>query len=143
MNRFNLILAIVFGVFTSNYSQELSKLKASEVPEKVKASFKSDYPYAKNVLWEKNGNNFEAEYHENRAVLISPEGVILADKNDILPKNLPEAILNFMRDNENNEKVTKSQRVIYTDGTVSFLVLTKKFMYKFDTKAKLLSKDPI
>jgi hypothetical protein len=120
-------------------------IKEKDVPQIVVDAFNKDYPYGhdQNVTWGKNKENYEAEYGSDRAVLIAPTGKIIANKNAILTKNLPEAILNYFRDVEKTEKLVEAERVIMVeDGAVFFLVVTKNHFYKFDTLGKLISNEP-
>jgi hypothetical protein len=142
MKKIHLVAILLLGSFLKVQGQVVD-IKQSEVPKVVVDSFYKYFPNAnKEVQWEKEGDNYEVIYEETRAALLSPDGTLIANNNAIMPENLPESILNYFRENEPKERILSAQReIMQADGSVFFLVITKKSMYKFNPLGKLISKD--
>ena len=75
------LTAILFAVTSITFAQEKGENENSEhidVPAKVKAALQQKYPEAKNVGWEKENGNYEANWGgksgEDNSVQFTPSG---------------------------------------------------------------------
>ena len=72
--RKSVIIVVALVLSTIAFAQ---KVKATKVPEIVTKSLISKYPNAKNVKWDKEENNYEASFENNKtesSVLFNSNG---------------------------------------------------------------------
>ncbi|WP_276498725.1 PepSY-like domain-containing protein [Pontibacter litorisediminis] len=85
-------LAVVGASVIAAQAQDVP---AKEVPEAVKSALTQKYANATDLEWEKDGNNYEADFDVDRidyAAMIDPSGKILMTKRDVMEKDLPQGI---------------------------------------------------
>ena len=78
----------------------LFKTKIKSLPKKVKLALETNFPDALNVEWEHKKNGFEAIFYLNETEhisLFSPDGVILENKKNLWPNEIPENIATICR----------------------------------------------
>lgn len=82
-----------------------NELKLSDIPSVVENTFKSNFPYAKDVEWETYGENFEVDFELKKtdyAARIDNAGNLLEYKYEIEKNTLPPAIISKMKTNFSN-----------------------------------------
>ncbi|GAA4434386.1 hypothetical protein GCM10023188_25260 [Pontibacter saemangeumensis] len=70
-------------------------IKEKEVPQAVTSALAQKYAGATNAEWEKEGDNYEAEFRVERTehtVLLNPSGEVLVAKSDVPLNDLPQPI---------------------------------------------------
>ena len=85
MKKSILVLAMAFIALAAN----AQKVKEGDVPPAIKASFTRAHPNCKVDKWEKEGNNYEAEFTENKIECSSdfgPNGQVLETESEIVSK---------------------------------------------------------
>ena len=88
MKKITLIFILGLGV-SCGYAQ---KVKESEVPQAVKTAFAKAYPKAKDVKWDKEGNDYEASFDINKSdasVLFASNGTVKEVETEIEQNQLP------------------------------------------------------
>jgi len=59
------LAAILFALSSTSFAQENENNEHMSVPAKVKSALKQKYPEARNVGWEKENGNYEANWAVN------------------------------------------------------------------------------
>lgn len=119
-------------------------LKDADVPADVKAGFAKEFPKAKAKKWEKEGNNYEAEYMigkvENTAIF-DAKGSLVATEVDIDPSTLPQAIKDYVTQNMKDKKIKEAAKISYKSGSINYEAEVDGVDYIFDDKGTLISKE--
>jgi len=92
------------------------------VPSVVQNALRLAYPAVTAVDWERNGNNYEAEFDSGGkeiSVLLSGKGELLMQKEDVQPQHIPSPIHNLIASAysgyviEEAEKISRGSTVYY------------------------------
>lgn len=137
--RKSVIIVVALVLSTIAFAQ---KVKATKVPEIVSKSLLSKYPYAKNVKWDKEENNYEASFESNKienSVLFNANGKIIETEVEITAAQLPKSILNYIGKNYKDQKVKEAAKIISDKGIVTYEAEIKGKDLLFDENGKLLS----
>ena len=132
-----IVVTLVFS--TIAFAQ---KVKATKVPEIVTKSLISKYPNAKNVKWDKEENNYEASFENNKtenSVLFNSNGKIIETEVEISTAQLPKSILSYLSKNYKDQKVKEAAKIISEKGIVTYEAEIKGKDLLFDENGKLLS----
>lgn len=130
-------LAIVF--FSCNASAQ--KLKSADVPAAVKASFEKAYPAVKDVDWEKEGENYEAEFEVNKqetSVVYNAAGTLLETETEISTSALPSAAVAYVAQNYPKEKIKEAAKITAADGTITYEAELRDRDLIFDANGQFL-----
>src|SRR4051794_13638353 len=88
---------ITFALATCiGFSGYTQKIQEKAVPEAVVKAFKTKYPSAKEVKWEKEQANFEAEFEMKEvsmSAVFNPSGDFIEVESQMDKKMLPKSIL--------------------------------------------------
>lgn len=110
--------ALLFSCFIS--AQNISE---KEVPNIVKSTFLISYPDQTNVKWEKEKENYEANFKTGktaRAMLLDSNGNILETEEEISVKKLPANALAYIQKTYKNKKIKEAARITNAQGVVTF-----------------------
>ena len=89
---------ILFALFFSGsaiLATNAQDIKEKDVPQAVTSALTQKYTGITNTEWEREGDNFEAEFDREgteHTVLLNPSGEILMTKSDVLLNDLPQPI---------------------------------------------------
>lgn len=120
-----LVIAGVIGILTSCSKEKQSvdnqnaSINNNGIPENVLKTFNQNYPEAKNVEWEMEGNNYEAVYTENnleRSIVYNKEGVIILTESQINTTELSENIKNYINENYPASEIEKAEKEDSNEG---------------------------
>jgi hypothetical protein len=92
------------------------KVKESDVPSVVKDGFKQSYKDAKEVKWEKEGANFEAEFEvgeTDQSVVLDATGNIIETEIEIKIGELPLAVKDYVAKNYKDNKIKEATKITY------------------------------
>ena len=134
-----MIIAFVIGMSYAN----AQKIKKSEVPATVNASFAKKYPDIKSVKWEKEGLNYEAAFDLKKvetSVLIDTTGSILETESEIKINELPKPVVDFVAKNLYGQKIKAGSKIIDTKGVVTYEAAVGKRDYIFDANGQFIKK---
>lgn len=137
--RKSVIILIALVLSTIAFAQ---KVKVTKVPEIVSKSLLSKYPNAKNIKWDKEENNYEASFENNKienSVLFSANGKIIETEVEITVAQLPKSILNYIGKNYKNQKVKEAAKIISEKGIITYEAEIQGKDLFFDENGKLLS----
>src|SRR5690554_4697190 len=88
------LLSVGFFFFTS-FEVLAQDLRNNQVPSLILNSFKSEFPKASDIDWEREGSNFEVEFEVGRRdhkALFNDQGQLIRHEQELRVRNLPEHI---------------------------------------------------
>ena len=134
-----LALTMVAAMITSlTFAQ---KLQEKDVPTLLKTTFKKQYPNTKEIKWEKEGENFEAEFELNKTEqsgLFDAQGSILETELEIELNQLPSAVLEYIKANYKGQSVKEAAKITDANGKITFEAEVGKMDVLFDESGKFL-----
>jgi hypothetical protein len=136
-------ILIAAGLITS-LAVGAQKLQESDVPVVVKDAFKSSYKEAKEVEWEKEGLNFEAEFEiaeTEQSALFDSKGVQLETEIEIKVDNLPEAVKDYISKNYPSAKIKEATKITDEKGNLSYEAEIKDKDLIFDSNGKFVKEE--
>ena len=142
MKKSLVLSAVLFASISVAFAG--GKLKEKNVPEKVKAAFKAQYPKVEKAGWEAEKENFEAEFKngkEEMSVVISPEGKIMATETKIAIAELPEGARAYVAKNLPGKKIKDAERIINSDDQTIYEAEVGGMDYLFDAKGQFLKSE--
>jgi len=140
MKKF-LLVALAAIVTTSSFGQKTSK---DNVPQSVQDALKKSFPTAQVEKWEKENQNFEAEFDFNKeemSALFSPEGKLIETEVDIAIGDLPAPIVDYVSKNLSGKKIKEASKITNSAGNVSFEAEVGGKDYIFDSSGNLLKSE--
>jgi hypothetical protein len=112
------------------------------VPAVVKAKIKELYPSVKEVKWEKENGNYEAEIEQKGSsdvsVVLDVKGTVLETETEIKVAELPEAARAYITKNIANAKIKEAAKIVKADNTVEYEAEIGKKDYIFDSNGQFL-----
>ena len=134
------IVLIFFSLFTSiAYSQ---KVKSEDVPVAVRSALTQKYPDAKNVHWEKEKGNYEANWGgksgEDNSVQFTPSGNFIEIVKAIPVSSLPKPVFAYIKEHYSGAKVTEAGRVTDSMGKIFFEAEVNKKDLLFDENGNFI-----
>jgi len=134
-----LVLMTVAAMITSlTFAQ---KMQEKDVPAPVKTAFQKNFPQAKVEKWEKEGDNFEAEFELNKSeqsVLFDAQGIIIETEIEIEISQLPNGVLDYVKTNYKGQSVKEAAKITDTKGTVTYEAEIKGRDLLFDSNGEFI-----
>jgi hypothetical protein len=99
------------------------KLKEKDVPAAVSSAFKHQFSEAKDVDWEKENGNYEAEFKNGKteqSVVFDASGKLLETEVEIKEDALPAAVREYVTKNYKDQKIKEASKITDADGTVRY-----------------------
>jgi Putative beta-lactamase-inhibitor-like, PepSY-like len=117
-------------------------LKEGEVPAAVKSALKKKYAEAKDVQWEKEKGNYEANWggksKEDNSVQFTPTGNFIEIVKAIPVKQLPAPVLSYVQAHYKGAKITEAGKVTDAEGTLFYEAEVNKKDIIFDNKGNFI-----
>jgi len=135
------ILIIVLGVTAANAFAQ--KIKATEVPTAVKATFSKNYPAAKVDKWEKEKTNYEAEFDNGKvetSALFSSTGSLLETEIEIKTGELPKTVSEYVTKNLAGKKIKEASKISDAKKEITYEAEVDGTDYIFDANGNFLKK---
>jgi len=133
------VTMMVAGVITSfSFAQ---KIQEKDVPTTVKTSFNKTYPTAKEVKWDKEGNNYEASFDANEidnSVLFDATGNEVETEVEIELNQLPSGVLEYVKTHYSNQKVKEAAKITDAKGAITYETELKGMDVLFDSNGKFI-----
>src|SRR4051794_38735785 len=105
-------------VATSIFAQK--SIKGDKVPGLVKSALLQRYPNAKDVTWELEKGNYEANWggksKEDNSVVISRSGNVIETMKAIEISELPQPAIAYVKQHYKGAKITEAGRVTDAHG---------------------------
>ena len=139
MKKSILVLAMAFIAISVN----AQKVKEGDVPPAIKASFERAHPTAKADKWEKEGNNYEVEFTENKiesSADFGPNGQVLETETEIAVSALPKGVTDYCAKNMAGKKIKEASKITFADGKVNYEAEVDEADYIFDSNGTFLEK---
>lgn len=134
-----LILMTVAAIITSlTFAQ---KTQDKNVPAIIKSAFQKQYPDAKEVKWEKENENYEAEFEVGEtdySVLIDASGNIIETEIEISSDALPANAKEYVSQNHAGQKIKEAAKITDAKGTVTYEVEIKGTDLIFDSNGNFI-----
>ena len=134
------LVLIIIAAMASSFSFS-QKLQEQNVPALVKTAFQKKYPDAKKIKWEKERNNFEAEFEitENEySVLLDASGNILETELEIKTDELPANVKDYLSKNYNEQKIKEAAKITDAKGIVTYEAEIKGQDLLFDSDGNFI-----
>ena len=99
------------------------KLKPTQVPAAVKATFNAKFPTVKSNTWEKEGDKFEAGFKQNgntMSAVLTPSGELLETETAMPPAKLPAAVRTKLASDYKSYKVNEAATILRADGSTVY-----------------------
>lgn len=116
-------MVTVFTLILLTGCVSAQKEKKEPVPEAVKTAFEQQYPAIKDVDWEKEGSNYEAEFETGdveTSVVYTANGVLVETETALAAAALPQAVTDYVSANFKGEKIKEAAKIVAADGTISY-----------------------
>jgi len=123
MMLFFIIATFSIAVMGQTGKKEEKKEKKVEVPTVVKTAFQKDYPAVKDVKWDAEDGNFEAEFKLNdieNSANYDKAGIRLEVETAIKTDQLPKTALDYITKNYSTYKITKAAKITNSKNVVTF-----------------------
>lgn len=136
----------IFFILTLAFSTSVSaqKIKESAVPEAVKKTQSQNFAGIKVEKWEKEGANFEAEFHIQKietSAIYDASGTLIATETEINPSELPKEISDAVKTKMPGKKIKEASKIIDAGGTLSYEAEIDNVDYIFDPTGTLLREE--
>ena len=139
------LTAILFAMSSTTFAQENEAKEHIKVPAVVKTALKQKYPEAKNVGWEKENVNYEANWGgksgEDNSVQFTPSGNFMEIVKAIPVNQLPPNVAGYVKQHYNGTKVTEAGRVTDAKGDLSYEAEVKGKDVIFDKKGNFVKSE--
>jgi len=120
------IAAILFAISTATFAQEKKNKENIKVPAAVQTALQQKYPEAKNVGWEKEDGNYEANWGgksgEDNSVQFTPSGEFIEIVKAIPVSSLPQNTVSYVKEHYKEAKITEAGKVTDAKGKTSYEV---------------------
>jgi len=137
-----LALMMVAAMITSlTFAQ---KLQEKGVPAPVKTAFQKQYPNAKETKWEKENDNYEADFEieeTDYSVLMDASGNILETELEISIDALPANVKNYVSKNYSGKKIKEAAKITDAKGTVTYEAEIKGKDLLFDSNGNFIKEE--
>jgi hypothetical protein len=117
------------------------KVQEKDLPVSLKTAFQKNFPQAKVEKWEKEGDNFEAEFELNeseQSVLFDAQGNILETEVEIELSQLPNSISDYIITNYKGQSIKEAAKMTDAKGTVTYEAEIKGKDLLFDSNGKFI-----
>lgn len=125
-------------------------LKSSEVPEIIKKSFEKKFPNTNVDSWEKEGADYEAEFHQNKveaSAIFDANGRFKELEEEIKITDLPKIASDYCAKTYVGYKLEEAEKITDVVGKITYEVEMKKgkehFDVMFDDKGNFIKKGEV
>ena len=123
------IISLTVFLFMLSYAvlaqqAEVENSKKISVPKTVTTALKEKYPSAKNVAWEKEDGNYEANWGgksgEDHSAQFTPAGQFIEIVDAITINELPTETVAYINKNYHGAKITEAGKITDAKGKLSY-----------------------
>ena len=116
---------VLLAINGAAFSQEAKEGKEKiTVPAIVKTALQNKYADAKNVTWEKEKGNYEANWGgksgEDNSVQFTPSGKFIEEVKAISPDQLPAGVISYVKEHYKGAKITEAGKVTDATGKIFY-----------------------
>lgn len=140
MKKFSVLAGAILLLFSAvGFAQDL---KSNKIPPVVKSSLQNKYPEAKNVSWEKEKGNYEANWGgksgEDNSVQFTPAGEFIEIVKAIPINQLPASVNTYVKQHYKGAKITEAGKVTDAKGKQSYEAEVNRKDVIFDESGKFV-----
>ena len=138
MNKLIVLLLVLIGV--NCFAQ---KIDASKVPAAVQAAFSKQFPGIKEVKWEIEKGNYEANFkqkNDKMAALFEADGKWLETETGIEVSALPAGAKEYIAKNYKGDKIKEAAKLKMANGDENYEAEVKGMDLIFDASGKFIKK---
>jgi hypothetical protein len=131
---------------TASLAACAQRMKEAAVPAAVKDAFRNTYTNAREVKWEKEGDNFEAEFEigeTDQSAVYSVTGYLIETEIEIKTEELPAAAREYVGKNHKDVKIKEAARITNAEGNVSYEAEIKGRDLLFDHDGKFIKEEAV
>lgn len=136
------LLSAVLGLFVLANATFAQKISAKKVPAKVRAVFAAKYPEVSQVIWEKEKENYEANWggreNEDNSVQFTKAGEFIEIVKAIPVSELLKPIRDYVKQHYKNSKITEAGKVTDAQGKTWYEAEVNKKDNVFDENGKFV-----
>lgn len=140
MKRKSGLVLVILASAPIVFSQK--KHETIKVPETVKSALEKKYTEAKNVTWEKENGNYEANWGgksgEDNSVQFTPAGEFIEIVKALPVNDLPKPIFIYVTEHYKGSKITEAGKVTNAAGEISYEAEIKGKDVIFDEKGNFV-----
>jgi hypothetical protein len=117
------------------------KIQSKDVPEAVMTAFQKEFPAAKIAKWDREENNFEASFDNNKldqSVVFDAQGNILETEVEIGINELPEKAKDYVTLNYPGKKIKEVAKITDAQKTVTYEVEVNGMDLIFSEQGKFI-----
>lgn len=99
------------------------KMQENDIPAVVKSALQKAHPDAKGIKWEKEGDNFEAEFEQGKteqSVVLNAQGSILETEVEIAVAELPQKAKDYVATNYKGQALKEAAKITDAKGVVTY-----------------------
>lgn len=124
-------VTILFALSATTFAQVKNEGTGKiTVPSVVKSALYRKYPAAKHVAWEKEKDNYEANWAgksgEDSSVQFTPAGDFIEIVNAIPVNQLPEPVIVYVNKHYKGARISEAGKVIDDKGKISYETEVRK-----------------
>ena len=142
MKKTAFILTAILGFALTANAQDI---KTKDVPGAVKEALAKKYPQATKVSWEKEKENYEANWGgksgEDTSVQFTPAGAFVEEVDAIPVSQLPAEAASYVKSHYNGAKIKEAGKVTDASGKHFFEAEIKGKDLIFDESGKFVKVD--
>jgi hypothetical protein len=134
------LLCAMAGFFVQIHAQD-GKLLAKDVPSAVTTAFYKTYPSVKDVDWNKDGINFQAEYDADKVdntATYTETGMLVNTGVAIVASALPASVLEYVKVNYKEDELRQACKITDVGGIVTFEGKVKGMDLTFDSNGNFI-----
>lgn len=134
---------ILLAVMLTAASANAQKIQDKDVPATVKTALQNKYPQAKELKWEKENGNYEAEFEVSEtdySVLLDASGNILETEIEIKLDELPANAKEYVSKNHSGQKIKEAAKITDAKGTITYEAEIKGTDLIFDSNGNFIKK---
>lgn len=136
------IIMMSAAVMLFGTSVKAQNIKSSLVPRLATNALKARYPMAKQVTWEKENANFEANWGgksgEDMSVVFTPSGTFVEQAKAITVESLPTAASGYIKAHYPGKKVSEAVEVTDGAGKITYEAEISGKQVLFDNKGAFI-----
>jgi hypothetical protein len=131
-----MLIAICMGSYS--FAQKIGN---KDLPVAVMAGFQKQFPKAEHVKWEKENDNYEAEFELNKveqSVVMNIQGNLIEIEVEISINTLPKEVLEYIQKNYQGQKIKEAAKITDSKGVISYEAEIKGMDLLFNTNGKFI-----
>lgn len=128
-------------IITAAAFMNAQKVQQKDVSTAVQNGFQKQFPAVKDVQWEKENGNYEAEFKANgkkTSVVVSPSGSVLETETEMSITLLSAPVKTYIAKNYPNQKIKEAAKITDGKGIATYEVELVGKDLIFDSKGNFL-----